>query len=160
MFYQSNHGVDVSIFNKCHHNIIFGKINIRVPLPPIYIREVWDYKAANIENIKKAIINLNREKAFENLSVNSKVELMNEILMNIFRNYIPNKKIKCDYSLPPWMNGNIKKSLKERSKLTKMFYKNGQKSTDKDKVLAKSAECTKNILEAKNNYILKMTKKL
>ena len=85
---------------------------------------------------------------------------MNEILMNIFRNYIPNKKIKCDYSQPPWMNGNIKKSLKERSKLTKMFYKNGQKSTDKDKVLAKSAECTKNILEAKNNYILKMTKKL
>ena len=85
---------------------------------------------------------------------------MNEILMNIFRNYIPNKKIKCDYSQSPRMNGNIKKSLKERSKLTKMFYKNGQKSTDKDKVLAKSAECTKNILEAKNNYILKMTKKL
>ena len=156
----SNHGVDVSIFNKCHHNIVFGKINIRVPLPPIYIREVWDYKAANIENIKKAIRNFNWEKAFENLSVNSKVELMNEILMNIFRNYIPNKKIKCDYSQPPWMNGNIKKSLKERSKLTKMFYKNGQKSTDKDKVLAKSAECTKNILEAKNNYILKMTKNL
>ena len=121
---------------------------------------MWDYKAANIENIKKAIINFNWEKAFENLSVNSKVELMNEILMNIFRNYIPNKKIKCDYSQPPWMNGNIKKSLKERSKLTKMFYKNGQKSTDKDKVLAKSAECTKNILEAKNNYILKRTKKL
>ena len=93
---------------------------------------MWDYKAANIENIKKAIINFNWEKAFENLSVNSKVELMNEILMNIFRNYIPNKKIKCDYRQPPWMNGNIKKSLKERSKLTKMFYKNGQKSTDKD----------------------------
>ena len=30
----SNHGVDVSIFDKCHHNIIYGKINICVPLPP------------------------------------------------------------------------------------------------------------------------------
>ena len=29
----SKHGVDVSIFEKCHHNTIFGKINIRVPLP-------------------------------------------------------------------------------------------------------------------------------
>ena len=30
----SNHGVDVSIDDKCHDNIIYGKINIRVPLPP------------------------------------------------------------------------------------------------------------------------------
>ena len=31
----SKHGVDVIIFDKCHHDIIYGKINIRVPLPPI-----------------------------------------------------------------------------------------------------------------------------
>ena len=30
--------VDVSMFDKC--NIIYGKINIRVPLPPKYVREV------------------------------------------------------------------------------------------------------------------------
>ena len=54
----------------------------------------------------------------------------------------------------------IKKSLKERCKLTKFFYKNGQRKVDHDKVLEKSEECTKQILEAKKNYILKMTKKL
>ena len=37
----SNYGVYVSIFDKCHHNIIIGEINIRVPLPPVYVREVW-----------------------------------------------------------------------------------------------------------------------
>ena len=58
------------------------------------------------------------------------------------------------------MTDNIKKSLKERCKLTKVFYKNGQRKTDHDKVLEKSEECTKQILEAKKNYILKMTKKL
>ena len=26
-------------FGKCYQNIIYGKINIGVPLPPIYIRE-------------------------------------------------------------------------------------------------------------------------
>ena len=36
----SKHGVDVSIFDKCHHDIIYGKINIRAPLPPIYVCEV------------------------------------------------------------------------------------------------------------------------
>ena len=155
----SNHGVDVSIFDKCHH-VIYGKINVRVPLPPTYVREVWDYEKANIEHIKKAISNFDWNKAFENLSVDEKVDFLNKTLLNIFRNYIPNKNIKCDYRQPPWMTGIIKKSLKERCKLTKVFYKNGQRKFDHDKVLEKSEECTKQIYEAKKNYILKMTKKL
>ena len=117
------HGVDVSIFEKCHHNIIFGKIEISVPLPPAYVREVWDYSKANV---KKAISSFNWNKAFENLSIDAKVELFNETLLNIFRHYIPNKKIKCDYHQSPWMNDNIKRKLKQRTKLIKYFYKNDQ----------------------------------
>ena len=156
----SNYGVDVSIFEKCHHNIIFGKINISVPLPPVYVREVWDYSKANVEHINKAISNFNWHNAFKDLSVDEKVKLLNETLLNIFRNYIPNKKIKCDYREPPWMTDKIKTLLKYRNKLTKMFYKNGQKTEDHEKVLQISAECTNEILEAKNTYILKMSKKL
>ena len=51
----SKRGIDVSIFEKYHHNIIFSKIVIRVPLPPAYVRELWDYSKVNAENIKKAI---------------------------------------------------------------------------------------------------------
>ena len=123
----SNRGVDVMIFEKCHHNIIYGKINIWELLLPAYIREIWDYSKANIENINKTISNFNWTKAFENLSVDEKVELNNEALLNIYRNYTSDKKIKCDLRQPPWMTDNIKKSLKERSKLTKIFYKNGQR---------------------------------
>ena len=47
------------MFKKYHQNIIHGKIDIRVPLPPVYIREVWDYNKVNVENIKKAVSNLN-----------------------------------------------------------------------------------------------------
>ena len=43
---------------KCHHNIIHGKIGNRVPLPPAYIREVWDYNKANVEMLKKQYLNL------------------------------------------------------------------------------------------------------
>ena len=101
--------------------IIFAKVNIRVPLPPAYICEVWNYSKANVENIKYAISNSNWGKAFENLSVDGKVKLLTKIILNIFRNYIPNKKIKCDYNQPPWINNNIKCSLKQRSKLTKIY---------------------------------------
>ena len=78
----SNHGADVSIFDKYHRNIIYGKINICVPLPSTYVREVWDYKKENIENIKKAISNFDWNKAFD------KVDFLNKTLLNIFRNYI------------------------------------------------------------------------
>ena len=124
----SNYGVDVSTFDKCHYNIIFGKINISVPFPPVYVGEVWAYsmwKCANVENIKKAISYFNWSIALENLSVDERVEQLNESLLDIFRNYISNKKIKCDYRQPPWINDNIKSSLKQRSKLTKIYYKNG-----------------------------------
>ena len=88
------------MFKKCHHNIICGKIDIRVPLPPVYVCEVWDYNNANAENTKKAVSNFNFNRVFENLSVDEKVELLHETLLNIFRNYIPNKTIKCDHRQP------------------------------------------------------------
>ena len=125
------------MFKKCHRNITHGKIDIRFPLSPLHVREIWDCNKANVENIKKAVSNFNWNRAFENLSVDEKVELLNETLLNIFWNYIPNKKIKCDYRQPPWMTDNIKKSLKQRSKLTKIFYKNGQRNSDHIKVLEK-----------------------
>ena len=87
----SKYGVDASVFDKCHHNIIYGKINIRVLLPPVFIREVWNYSKANVQNIQKTL-DFNWRRAFESLSVDSKVDLLNEALLNIFRNYIPNKK--------------------------------------------------------------------
>ena len=99
----SNYGFNVPIFDKCQHNIIFDKVNIRVPLPPAYICEVWNYRQENVKNIKYAISNFNWTKAFEHFSVDGKVKHLNETLLNIFRNNIPNKKIKCDYRQPPWI---------------------------------------------------------
>ena len=48
----SKYGVDASIFDKCHHSIIYGKIDIRIPLPPKYVREVWDYSKQMFKILK------------------------------------------------------------------------------------------------------------
>ena len=58
------------------------------------------------------------------------------------------------------MSKKTKHLLKERSKLTKYFYRNGQRECDCSKVLEKSVECTREILKAKRQYIFKMTNKL
>ena len=73
--------VDASIFDKCNHNIIYDNIDIHVFFPPKYVREIWD--------IKKSIKDFNWGKTIESLSIDSKVHLLNETLLNIFWNYIP-----------------------------------------------------------------------
>ena len=108
-----------------------------------------------MENIKYAISNFNWSKAFENLSVDGKVKHLNETLLNIFRNYIPNKKIKCDYRQPPWINDNIKSSLKQRSKLTKIYYKNGLRKSDHIKVLKNQQNELRKFLKLKKTIYLK-----
>ena len=100
--------------------------------------------------IPKAVQDLDWEKAFENLSVEKKANLLNETLQNIFINYIPNKKIKSNYCQSPWINDNIKRCLKERPKLTKIFCKNGQKREDREKLEAKATYWTEQIVKA--NY--------
>ena len=81
---------------------------LTLALSPSYVREVWDYRKANVKSIQKAVQTFDWVKTFGNLSVDGKVDFVNETLMNIFRNYIPNKKVKCNYCHPPWMNDKIK----------------------------------------------------
>ena len=45
---------------------------------------MWDYSKANIKSMQRTT---------ENLSVDEKVNLLNETLRKLFQNYIPNKKI-------------------------------------------------------------------
>ena len=54
-----SYGVDFSIFDKCHHNIIFCKVNIHIPLPPGYICKVWNYRQVNVQNVKCTISSFN-----------------------------------------------------------------------------------------------------
>ena len=92
----SGYGFGLSIFEKCHHNTIFGKIKIHIPLPPSYVREVWNYSKANIKNIQ-AVLMFDWKKALENLSGDEKVNLLNETLLNILQNHISNIKIKFNH---------------------------------------------------------------
>ena len=92
---------------------------------------------------------------FINLTINVRVELLSNTLINIFRNYIPNKKVKCKCGEAPWINKNMKSALRKRSRLTKRYYVNGQVQSDyNDYNQGHSKKCTEMILSAKNEYML------
>ena len=83
---------------------------------------VWDYKRANVEGIKKFIESINWEVMFNNKSFQS---IFNEILMNIFSNFTPNKLVTFDDKDPPWMNDFVKSKIKWKNQLYKIYTKNG-----------------------------------
>ena len=159
MSFIRNYGIEQSIYEKCHHNITYGTLDFNVPLPPPYYREIWDYKNADTESIQKAISNFDWPKAFRNKNANESCKLLTDTLMNIFRNYIPHKTKKFDCKTPDWMNTLIISALKKRSILVKRYYRNPSEY-NKETLINQSNECTKLIIEAKQNYIAKMSSKL
>ena len=86
-------------------------------------------------------------------------DLLNATL-NIFRNYIPNKTVKCSYRDPPWLTKLIESKLKKMSKITKEFYRKGQDPTVFTELNKISSECSKLIINAKMGYIQKKSNAL
>ena len=127
---------------------------------PPYLREVWDYKNANVNHIQSVVSSIDWEFLFHGANVNKKVDILNECLKNIFHNFIPNRIIKCNYRDPPWMTDVIRSKLKERSYLNKTYYKYGERKSDFEKLIVKTNECTEIISTAKDKYNVKMCEKL
>ena len=99
-------------------------------LPPPYKRLVLDYKKANIDAINLAIKYFNWENSFNGKNINSKVELFNETIMNIFSNVTLTKIKTFRNSDPSWMNHDIKNKTKLKHKLYHRYWR--QKKSNKD----------------------------
>ena len=63
----------------------------------------------------------------------------------------------CGFRQTQWMTNNIIKYLKDRSKLTKYFYKNGHRESHHDKLLSGKSLLKSILILAKNENILKVT---
>ena len=109
--------VNPSLHPNCHHQIIFAKFNLKIYYPPPYLRDVWHYKEANADLIKRAVSNFNLEKAFPNTNINDKVSPFNKTILNILNSYIPHETLIWDDQDPLWFNSRIKSRIKNKNKI-------------------------------------------
>ena len=114
----TNSGTHPSLHPNCHH-ITFCKINLKITYPPPYRRLVWDFKRANISSIRKVIKMVDWQFMFLNKNTNEQIVICNDILMNIFSNYILNKYVTIDDRDPPWMTEKIKNKINLKRSLSK-----------------------------------------
>ena len=125
-----NSGMHPLLHKNYHHQIIFAQINLKAYYPPPYKLLFWDYKKANTDAINLVIKSSNWKNAFHGKGINYQVELFNEILMNIFSNFIPNKIKTFRDSDPPWMNYDIKSKIKLNHKLHHEYLRHKRNKKD------------------------------
>ena len=91
--------------------------------------------------------------AFQNKDINDKIKILNETLLNIFNNFIPNKISKFDYKKPVWMN-------KEITLLLKKKYYHDPTDINKNLMVSTANECTRLIIVAKEKRLTRLSAKL
>ena len=153
-------GIHPSIHPDCNHQIVLAKFNLMISYPPPYSREVWHYREADTDLIRRAISKFNGEKAFYKTNVNKKVSIFNETILNILSNYIPHETLICDDKDPLWFNSRIKSLLQDKNKLYKDFQMSNTNAQLLNKLHHLQEQLNFLINKSKQDYYAWMTKKL
>ena len=153
-------GVHASLFPRCHHQIIFAKINFKIFFPPSYERLIWDYSKANINAIRRSLSQIDWATSMVNLHVNNQVYLLTTCVTNIFKNFVPSKTIVCKDKDPPWMTDEIKRVCMDKAKVYRQYVKNGYTINDQINLQNLASYSARLINDAKTRYLSGLGEKL
>ena len=154
-------GTRSSLDPYCHHQIIYGKINFRIPPPPPLERKIWHFKRANLDTIKMSMTSFPWLQHFNlNPDPNWQVKTFTDIFLNIMLNFIPNEiklNSPCD---PPWITKHLNTLLRKKNRLYKNYKRHGYKADDKIRLDAFRIECQQAVEMTKLSYLANLGDKL
>ena len=108
-------GIHPSRHEQCHHQIIHGKLSIKNPAPPPYTRKLWFHDRADSTSIRKSLKMFPWQQTFEEVThPDEQFKVLNEVLLNICSNYIPNELKKVKAQQVPWITPSIKNFLRKK----------------------------------------------
>ena len=110
--------------------------------------------------MRKALDSVNWERFFDSKNINEQVIALNETILNVFRNYVPNKYITVDDKDPVWMNEIIKSKIKTKNRLFNQYIQNGRSESDFVFTENLITEINELISSTKNLYYENLAKKL
>ena len=125
-------GTIVSLDTYCHHQIIYCRVNFKIPPSPPFERKIWHFNRANTAAIKRSMTNFPWLQHFDtNTDPNWQVKTFTEIFLNIMSNLIPNEIKKFVPRDPPWITKPLKTMLNRKNRLFKNYKKHRYKEEDK-----------------------------
>ena len=120
-------GVHPSLHEHCHHQIVYGKLSVSNIARPPYTRRIWHYDKADFVAIMKSIEMFNWREHLDKIKrPNEQVKLLNEVLLNIYSNFIPNQIKTIQPRKLPWITQAVKRFLRKKNHAYRTFVRNGQ----------------------------------
>ena len=121
-----------SLDHFCHHQIIYCKVNFRIPSPTPYERKIWHFNRANTAAIKRSIISFPCSRHLSlNTDSNWQVKVFTDILLNIMSNFVPNETKRFVPRDPPRINKSLKGMLNRKNRLYKNYKRHDYREEDK-----------------------------
>ena len=140
---------------NCRNQIVYAKFNLQ-----IYLREVWHYKDANTELIKRPISEFNWQRAFLNTTVDEKVGIFTKTVFNIISNFTPHETILCNDKDPPWFNKKIGTLIKEKNTAFNRYRNNSSNLELKHHLKFLQENLNTSIESSKQRYFSRIANKL
>ena len=134
-----NYGIEKVIHERCQHGIIYGTLNLNVPILPPYSKISGIIYMQILRIFKKLFQCLIGRKHL-------RIKIQTKIILHTTK--------KFDCKCPEWMNSFIISSMKKRTKYTKRFYKNPS-DYNKDLLNNQANEFKKLIIHAKEKILPK-----
>ena len=85
-----------------------------------------DYKKTGSGKIRNDVDLVNSERLFNKKKIDAQVAVFNETMLNIFRNYVPDKYVTINDKDPVWMNETIKLKIKAKNNMYNKYLQNGR----------------------------------
>ena len=108
-------GVRDSLDVAVKHKIVFCKINFKIPPLPKYMRKFWHFDRARENSIQAAVSLYPWEENLRDLNPNRQVDILNQTILNIMSNFVPNEVKTVNPQEPEWMNSYIKKLSRRKN---------------------------------------------
>ena len=61
-------GIHPSLHEQCHHQIVYGELSVKNPVPTPYFRKLWLYDRADITSIRKSLSTFRWQETFGSAS--------------------------------------------------------------------------------------------
>ena len=154
-------GVRPSLDPTVKHQITFCKVNFKIPPLPKFTRQLWHFDRAQTDLIQRAISEFPWEvRLRQNQDPNIQVNLLNQCILNIMSNYVPNEVKKICPREPEWLTWNVKSMLRKQNRIYRKYKNNGYKNEDKIILDRFRNECFNAITNAKEKYLRHLGDKL
>ena len=147
-------GTRSSLDPFCHHEIVYCKVNFRIPPPPPPDRKIWHFNRANSAVIKRSMHSVPWLQQLDlNTDTNWQVQTFTDIFLHIMSNFIPNETKRFVSRDLPWITNSIKTLLNKKNWLFKNYLKHGYKIEEKNRLDTFRTECHLAVENAKLTYL-------